>query len=310
MPDDTQQTLNPDGINQMVGASSAPVTSDGLNDQDVDTQRTNTVDDPAVSSTVKDDAKDDKDGKDTNKVNEDKEKQDKAHDGDDDRLDKHPRFKEVIEDRNREREARIRAEERAKVLEEQQARTSGKEKTGDEEKLPFEDISQLSDEELDERWTDNKKKFIGNLYLQIRHELKQEFKQEAEKEQLLTAQEKDFNDFRKAHPDYDNLFTAKGGILDYMKDHPGTTRKEAYFALTEETRVKEAVEKAVEAERKKFDANRKAKRDASNVLGTGSPASGGGNDVFQEKLKDTSKHGGLVSVLADKINAMRRSSGG
>lgn len=304
MPDNENQTLNGDGINAIVGAPSASEATENLNES-AERASLNTVDDPAVSSKADDKGPEGSEkGKDVQKGDEDKLT----------RFDQHPDWQRMKSERDEATRKIADLSAQVELLSKQiilgKGEKAGSEEgdTGKEKPLPFKDITQMDPEELREWSIDDPKGYAANLYAQVKHELMEEMKSKQETEKVKSSTEQTLASFKEAHPDFVEMWGKDGGkILDYMNQNPGHNPMSAYLAMTEESRVKAAVEDAVAKAKAEFDANVRAKRDAGNVLGTGRPASGGGDS--ETELKDTKTHGGLLSVLTRRHLGRRSASG-
>lgn len=326
MPDDNDKTLNDgngDGINMIVGASSAPNLFEGDPGRASLAGSDNTVADPAVSKTPDDkkgaggDAN--KEGKDALAAKDGEDGKDKGTDKDKDKLTpfhEHPDWQRMVKERDEGRDKIAALTAQVDLLSKQIA-TAGKgsdagdkDSAGGEKTPAFRDVTTIPDDELTELLTDKPKEFFANLYAQIRHELMSEFAEQDKEKQAKTGVEATMAEFTKAHPDFTEMFGNDGGvILDYVKAHPGHNFISAYHALTEEKRINAAKEEAYAKAKEEVEANFRAKREAGTVMGNGAPVSGSTSGADSD-LKDTKKHGGLLSVLTRRHLARRGVSPG
>jgi hypothetical protein len=171
-----------------------------------------------------------------------------------------------------------------------------------EEPLPFKDINTLSEEEIAEWQATDLKGFNSNLKAQAVWESRQALQKEVQQREVMGKVQRTLEDYKSKNPDFDDLWN-KGELQRYMETHPGHNIISAHMALTEESRVKAAVDAAVKAATDKQLADFKAKQQ-TRVLGSG-PA-GAPSTGEDTRLKDTIKHGGKVTVLADKLRNMRQ----
>jgi hypothetical protein len=216
-----------------------------------------------------------------------------------DRFDKHPRFQQLLKERD---EARL---EKAKL----EGRLEGAPRPAAPVVLPFKDISALTAEQIREWQEDDPKGFAENLKIQARYEaegaVRQEINSRIARETEQGGLRKTYDTFESKNPDFRPLWDS-GEIIKFIEANPGHNPMSAYQAMTFEKRVADAVEKAKkEAEEevtKRFQAKKKA-----TVL-SGGPA-GAPRTEEDPALSDTKKHGGLNAVLADKLAAMRRAGG-
>jgi len=221
----------------------------------------------------------------------------------DERFDKHPRFQKIMAERD---EARLNA-----------ARLEGRLETVVPKvpapvQLPFKDISALTAEQIREWQDEDPKGFADNLRKQARHEA-----QEAIRAELRTkeASNKEYNDlkttydnFEKKNPEFRKMWD-EGIIVAYIEKNPGHNPISAYLEMTEESRSKDTdkrIEEAVAKAKKETEeaANKRflAKKKATTL--TGSPA-GVVQQGIDPALADTKKHGGVTSVLADRLKSLR-----
>jgi hypothetical protein len=313
-----------DEINHLVGASSAAESEkevENLNlnaeqgtvsDMDRDISKPDDTSKLAAPSAPDDKGTDKVEATKTPDITPDPGKDEKGKDDKPLPFHEHPDWKRMITERNEAREVNKRLEAQVEIL----TKTYGPPKQEDKpveadtgEKLPFKDITQIPDDELVEWMQDKPKEYAANLYAQVRHEIIQELKARGEEVKAKADVESELTQFAQSHPDFTNLWGSDGGeILQYMKDHPGRDAQYAYYTLTESKHadeIKQAAEQAKEAGRKEAEANYQAKRNASNVLGSGSPMTGVDTDDI---LKDTSKHGGPIAALTRKLLAGRRAA--
>lgn len=232
--------------------------------------------------------------------------QDDNKEEDTDRLDKHPRFKEVIEEKNRLKreaeEARIRTAKMEAEVE--MLKTMMDKKPASESKPDYMDITLMSEDEIADKLATDPKGFASNLYKQIRVEVMRDLREEekAAKEQDTTR--RTYEKYEKENPDFVTMWQ-EGKIQAFLKDNPGHNPISAHMVMTREERIKEAVEQAKKDAGAEVEKRFKSKQKAS-VLGTG-PASTG-RPVVDKALADTKAHGGFVSVMADRLRQLR--SGG
>ena len=232
--------------------------------------------------------------------------------GDDtERYDKIPRFKEIIGERDTEREARIRAEAKFEAHEKLLADAAAKAPVGTDNnppvELPFKDITKMSPEELREWMEEDPVGYEANRFAQFHFESKQLLTQEAMQKATVDGISKTFGDYEKANPDFKKMWDS-GELETYMKDHPGHNAISAHKDLTEATRVKAATDKAVEKAIKETEArvtkNFQAKRNATVLTDGPGVIPGSAPDA---SLQNTKQHGGFTRVMADKLSQMRQS---
>ncbi len=235
---------------------------------------------------------------------------------------KHPAWQRIMGERNSEKEARIRAEgERDAIKQLAGGRTeptsvvSAQEASGAAVAvdLPYVDITTKSDEELLEWQESDPKGYAANLFSQMVNETRKVLAQDAQALQSQSEAEtrkssalKTVAAFKEKNPDFDPMFKS-GQIESFMRENPGHNALSAYYELTASKRTEEAIDKAVKAHEKKLMDQIKAKRNIT-VLGSGPSSTAHAEE--DSTLKNTTKHGGKLTVLADRLRGIRRSVGG
>jgi len=234
-----------------------------------------------------------------------------ADDGDETRFDKHPRFQQIMKERDDERRARERLEAQmeilAKVVDAPPDVQGGKPK---EEDLPYRDIGKMTEEELAEWQANDPKGFADNLAAKIKHELLTDMHRQAEATTRRTATEQTYAKFGEKNTDFRARWDS-GEIKKFIDQNPGHNPMSAYHEIISEereksvqTRIDEAVAKAKADTEKEVLARIQSKQKAT-VLGPGPAINPVRNEVNPE-LQDTKRHGGKVTVLADMLRSMRR----
>ena len=218
------------------------------------------------------------------------------------------RIQKLVKERDTEREARIRAEERAKIFEEMG------EKKGSTKEPDYKDISAMSDDEISEWQDKDPKGWAANLLRQAKAELSEDFKGDLEgmREALQTDTIEDrinttYSTFAETNEGFKDMWEA-GEIEDYMDKHPGHNAMSAYNALTSgkgeeaiKKRIDEAVKAGIEAHIKQQKVNRQVASISGDTGATGKETSTG-----DEELKDTKKFGGTVSAIANRLMKRRQ----
>lgn len=214
----------------------------------------------------------------------------------DDRFDKHPRFVE-LNDRMKAAETRAaNAEAKVTVLGDKVNESfEGKKGEGD---LPYKDVGKMSDEEVQEWQDDDPKGFYSNMLLQAKHEVGQEMKADMSSRTMEDAIAGTYEDYAKKNSDFDQMWDS-GELKIFMDKNPGHNAISAHMALTAGKKQTEAIEDAVKAAEKRIMNNLKAKG-KSSVLGAGPSSSARAASDSPPELKDTTKHGGLNAVLAQR----------
>jgi len=236
----------------------------------------------------------------------------------DDRFDKHPRFQELIKDKNELRDGLNKA---LAKIDELEGRVKG-ERTADQEatqdQTDFEDLAEMDDDALVQLMSEKPKTFLGNLARQLRHEIQAEIRAELSERETKTREQNRvatvYEKFASTHPDFDPLWDS-GKITAYIKANPGHNPISAYYAVTEsdrqaemEKKIQEAKEQALKEAKEKGHQALTAKKNAA-VLGAGPSATATRSNQVPADLADTSKFGGLTRVLANRAAARRAGSG-
>jgi hypothetical protein len=186
--------------------------------------------------------------------------------------------------------------------------------SNDGAKPNYKNMATMSKNELQDWFDDDMVGFMGNLAAQIQHETMETYRSENAKVQQTQQQEgikKEFNKnleaFKGDHEDFEPMIK-DGSLKKFIDENPWHNAFSAYYALTEERReesvnqkIEAAVKEATEKLRKEFEQNIKAKRNIRSIDAGPTPTT-----VKDSELSDTSKRGGLTSVLADRLAARRR----
>jgi len=212
---------------------------------------------------------------------------------DEDRFDKHPRFQQLIKDRNEQKGLIAGLTKQIEALQKPQKET----------KPAYKDMGAMTKEALLEWQEEDPLGYVRNLALQVRDETRQDVLEEvtqtleAQREQAeRQAIEKTYTTYAQKNPDFDDMWDS-GELKSFMDDNPGHTAISAHQMLTMEKRIQEAVEVATKDASKKAVSNLKAKQNA-RVLGSGPSAGGKVVGQIPAELRDTKKYGGLTAVLA------------
>lgn len=232
------------------------------------------------------------------------EDKDKELGGQDDRFDKHPRFQELRTERDEFREKLARTEGENVALKDQIAKATPA-VTSDSTATGF-DMTKMSSEEIHDQFAEEPGALFGNFAVQLAQEVKQYVDQGLTQKSQATKVEETFSQYTKDNPDFDGMWKS-GEITKYINAHPGHTPISAHQILTGEAKINKAVEEAVKAKEKQIMADLKVKRNAA-VLGEGPSAPANSSREAPAELKDTKKHGGLNTVLAQRLARMRQAA--
>lgn len=220
-----------------------------------------------------------------------------------DRLDKHPRFKEVIEEKNRYKaeaeEARLKT---AKIEAELEIlKSMMQDKKPETQTKAFVDITQMTDDEISEKLATDPKWFAANMYRQIREEVVADLRAEerAAKQQEMTR--KTYETYEKENPDFVSMWQ-KGEIQKFLETHPGHNPISAHMVLTREAREREKIAQAKKEAEEEVEKRFRAKQKAA-VLGSGPSATG--RPSLDKELANTKDKGGFVNVMAERLRLLR-----
>ena len=237
-------------------------------------------------------------------------KKDATSEGDETRFDKHPRWQEMLREREEAKKA-VEQERiaRAKLEGELEALKRQTQVEKPPAKADYKDITALTAEEIAEWQAIDPKGFAANMYAQVKAEamtqMQESLKAEREQEKQRISIEKTYKEFEDKHKDFKPMWDS-GEIVRFIEANPGHNPISAYHAMTYEARMQKAIEearaKAIKETEEKVNKNWMAKRQA-RVLGTG--PSGPGADTEDKELKDVKSQGGLYNVLAKRLERLR-----
>ena len=239
-------------------------------------------------------------------------KKDATSEGDETRFDKHPRWQQMLQEReqakqtaDQERIARAKLEGELEALKRQPPAEKPPVKTD------YKDITALTAEEIAEWQATDPKGFAANMYAQVKAEamtqMQESLKAEREQEKNRISIEKTYKEFEDKHKDFKPMWDS-GEIVKFIEANPGHNPISAYQAMTYENRMEKAIEearaKAIKETEEKVNKNWQAKRTA-RVLGAG--PSGTGTETEDKELKDVKTQGGIYNVLAKRLDRLRAS---
>ena len=237
-------------------------------------------------------------------------KKDATSEGDETRFDKHPRWQQMLQERE---EAKKLAEQERIARAKLEGELEALKRQPTVEKAPvkadYKDITALTAEEIAEWQATDPKGFAANMYAQVKAEalmkMQEDFKAEREAERNKASIERTYKEFEEKHKDFRPMWDS-GEIVRFIEANPGHNPISAYQAMTYETRMQKAIEearaKAIKETEEKVNKNWQAKKQA-RVLGTG--PSGPGVDTEDKELKDVKTQGGLYNVLAKRLDRLR-----
>ncbi|WP_333664701.1 hypothetical protein [Desulfobacter postgatei] len=216
----------------------------------------------------------------------------------------HPRFKELIEQKNKLSGENKQLMDRIAAIESRMKETPEQPKPA--EKAPsYKNIMTMTDEEIMEELTDKPKDFLAMFAKQLYHEFTGALTQEQQAAQRK-ATEQSYRDktlqnldaFFREKPDGIEMLK-KGEIQKYINENPGHNAISAYYALAGNSTVQKEIEKAVAKEREKLLQELKAKGNAGSTAPTATgpkPASG-----KAPELQNPDRFGGREAVLLKRF---------
>ncbi len=230
------------------------------------------------------------------------------------RLDKHPRFQELIQKNQR-------LEEEIKELKEallggkkpEDAAKKAEEETAAIKKFfEYEDVSEWKPETILEKFSESPHEFLSNFASQVANEVLNYVEvllQQKETEKKKEAEiDRTYQQFAQENPDFIEKWES-GEISRFLKKNPGHTAISAYLVLTAKDREK-AIEERIRQELEKEKERKQTELAAKYQSRTLRPGSAGGaaSSLATGALKDTTKQGGLINALASTLREMRRNS--
>ena len=217
----------------------------------------------------------------------------------DTRLDKHPRFKELITSNRAMKEQIAQQAEQIEALQ----------RIPQERKPEYEDFGVKSNEQLTEMFEEDLRGFLQNFAKQVRDEVRTDVLSDVQREiyankeaEHLKAIEATYNQYASENPRFNDMWDS-GDIERFMDANPGHNAISAYMVLTKEAEMQaaidEAVAKAVKEAEAKTAKSQQAKKKAQ-VLDSAPSTTGYAVKQVPAELKDTKKFGGLAAVLTTR----------
>lgn len=175
-------------------------------------------------------------------------------------------------------------------------------------KPDYEDITQWDDDVLRDKFDENPKAVLATVARQVEAEVlrsvdekQQQNSQAAMRQTTEQQQAQTYRKYADGNPDFEKMWDS-GEIKRHMNENPGNNAISSHLILTAEARTAAAVKKA-QAEMTK---NMKTKQ-GLKTLGSG-PSTPPSRNAQDERLNNSSKHGGDYSVLVKRME--ERQGGG
>jgi tRNA(Ile)-lysidine synthase TilS/MesJ len=182
---------------------------------------------------------------------------------------------------------------------------------GTEPLIPYKDITKMSKEELLEWFEDDPIGYEANRFAQFVHEGEILRAQREESVKRTNTIKQTFDNYEKDNPDFKEAWES-GKIKQFMDAHPGHNAISAHMMMSKsanrqsevekiQAQIDQAVNAAVEKERKNFAAKRNADTigDGSGGVKTGAGAN---------ELADTKSQGGLISAISARLAKSRQAA--
>ncbi len=231
---------------------------------------------------------------------EDPGKTDNADQGGNLPFDKHPRFKQLISEKNELRNEVQRLKEQYEAL----SKPSNQNDAGDKAPPAANLFADMDNDKLLDEFNTDPKGFLSNLVTTVQRQTLDSFNNEQQRMSYDKAIVETFKDYAKKNPDFDDMWES-GDIKAFMDKNPGHNAISAHQMLTQENRIKAAAEEAAKKAREDTIKEFKIKRNAA-VL-TGGPSAPVPTGGIPDELRDTKKFGGRTNVLAQRLAALRAS---
>lgn len=215
----------------------------------------------------------------------------------------HPRFKELVDEKNT-----LKAEKDALRAEVEKLKTSVKPAEEKTEKPDYKyDWDSIDNDSLLEKMTDDPIGVLvdfGKIVTKNTLDKVRQNEIEIEKQTVRDRQKESYETYFKETEGAVEAWN-NGSIREYMDTHPGETPISAHKAMTEDSRIQGAVEKAVKAEREKWNKELKLKgRASSPSIDRNPPQQPSGLD---DELKNPDKYGGMKNVLVERLKRLSAS---
>lgn len=232
------------------------------------------------------------------------------------RFDQHPRFQQLIKERD-EAKATADAERitRERLSAQMEILTKVVEpppKPTKAEAPPFKDTADMPEDELAQWQANDPKGYEANLAAKIKHELLTDLNKHAEVNSRQNAVDQTYATFAEQNADFNDRWKT-GEIKQYIDQHPGHNPMSAYLVMsadarekTTQARIDEAVAKAkVDTEKEVLD-RVKAKQKVSVMSGQEPAATITVPGKEDSVLNYPKSQGGMKAGLAQMLATMRR----
>lgn len=216
----------------------------------------------------------------------------------DDRLDKHPRFKELIQTKND-------LKDQVKALQQQ---VFSNRAPAAQEDLGYKDISKMSAEDLRDWIDDDPLAYTANIAKQVRAEVTSEMNENVQKRSYEDKIIRTFDDYASKHKSFDTMWDS-GELKSFIDKNPGHNAISAHMALTAEVKLNTAIEKAQKETEERITKQFKSKIGARTIP-AGPASTGTAQGRLSPDVRDPKKFGGKDTVLAARLKERRRQAYG
>lgn len=213
------------------------------------------------------------------------------------RFDKHPRFQQLIREKNEYKQ--MLSELKKEIEELKQSRTQ---QTA-EDKF---DLQSIDTEKLLELQTENPKEFLELVTKSVREQVINEVKTEQERalqEKAERERENAYVKYAEEHPDVLEMWE-NGTLQKFLEENPHHNIISAHMYLTQSNREAE-LRKQIQAELEEKYRQRQIVRENARVL-SNTPSANYNVASPDPEISNTKQAGGLATVLARRLEAMRK----
>ena len=206
----------------------------------------------------------------------------------------HPRFKELINQKN---EYKAKAE-KAAALEQKVAQYEQNQRDQQAQQKPqYENVLKWQDEDIIDKFTNDPKTFLKKYGQQLFHEFQDQQGQAYQQQQQKNTQQRAFQnqaEFFNEDPAAAEMLN-NGQIKTFLADNPGHNPISAFYAIAGEAVYQGKIDEAVAEAKTKLTNELKAKGNAASFSST--PGSKTINPSSRPEIKNPDKFGGRNAVM-------------
>jgi len=207
----------------------------------------------------------------------------------------HPRFKELIEQKNT-----LKAQNEKYERELAQA-NQGQQQQAPANKPEYENVLAWKDDDIIDRFTNDPKGFLKLFGQQIWHESQNQQQQISRQQQQQNTQQQAFNNQAAFFSEREDAraMLDDGRIKQYISENPGHNPVSAYYQIAGDSLYQGKIDKAVSEAKEQVYKELKAKGNAASFSST--PGGKTINPSSAPELKNPGKFGGVNAVLAKRM---------